>query len=76
MKPQFIYDKESEVLSIEVGKAKSVDSDVSGNLVIDYDKSGKVVRVNVYHFSFDAFRNGIKVLKQFANSSRARVVAR
>ena len=67
--PKIIYDKESKVLSIEVKKAKSVDSDISGNAVIDYDAEGGVVRINLYNFSFDGFRSGIKALKAFAQNS-------
>lgn len=63
------YDKESEVLSIEVGKAKSVDSDISGNIVIDYDKNGKVARVSFCEFNFDGFRAGLRTIKDFAKSS-------
>ena len=66
---KIIYDKESRVLSIEVKKAKSVDSDISGNAVIDYDAEGGVVRINLYNFSFDGFRSGIKSLKMFAQNS-------
>lgn len=55
-KQQIAYDKESKVLSIELRKGKSVDSDIHDNLVIDYDKAGKVVRVNLYGIDFSAFR--------------------
>ena len=53
--PKIQYDKKSKVLSIEVKRAKSVDSDVQGNMVVDYDKKGDVVRVNFYQFSFEDF---------------------
>ncbi|KKR61549.1 hypothetical protein A2643_04140 [Candidatus Nomurabacteria bacterium RIFCSPHIGHO2_01_FULL_39_220] len=62
------YDKESEVLSIEMKHGKSVDSDISGNVVIDYDKKGEVVRVNLYNFSFASFRENLKTLKSFTQS--------
>lgn len=69
--PKISYDKESQVMSIELARAKSVDSDIHGNVVIDYDKRGKAVRVNFYEFNFDAFRNGLKALKEFARHSEA-----
>ena len=47
---------------------KSVDSDISGNVVIDYDKKGEVVRVNLYNFSFASFRENLKTLKSFTQS--------
>lgn len=65
-KPKISYDKESEVLSLEVGKGKSVDSDISGNVVIDYDGKRDVVRVNVYNISFDDFKRSAHSIKQVA----------
>lgn len=69
--PKFQYDKESHVLSVVVKPGKSADSDIQGNVVIDYDKSGKIVRVNFYGFNFDNFRNNLKALKNFARESEA-----
>ncbi len=59
------YNKESKVLSIEMKRGKSVDSDISGNVVIDYDKKGEVMRVNLYNFSFASFHENIKTFKSF-----------
>ena len=66
--PKISYDKESSVLSIEMKRAKSIDSDLQGNVVIDYDKKGDVVRVNLYNFSFTEFRDNLKTLKNFAQN--------
>lgn len=63
--PKISYDKESQVLSIEVQKAKSVDSDIQRNIVVDYDKKGQIVRINFYNFNFDTFRNGFRTIKAF-----------
>ena len=68
--PQISYDKESEVLSIEIGNEKSVDSNVQGNVVIDYGKNDKVVRANLYKFNFDAFRKNIAALKHFSEAAK------
>lgn len=65
------YDKESKVLSIKMSEQKSVDSDISNNVVIDYDKNRNVVRVNFYDFGFEEFRSGIKAIRDFAQNSRA-----
>lgn len=64
--PKISYDKESKVMSIELKSAKSADSDIQRNVVIDYDKTGEVVRINFYDFSFDAFREGLKAIKDFS----------
>lgn len=70
------YDKESEVFSVEMKKAKSIDSDILGNVVIDYDKKGKVVRVNFYNFDFSAFKKNLEVIKNFARKFRAPLLVR
>lgn len=67
------YDKESGVFSMGFGKAKSVDSDVNGNVVIDYDKKGKIVRLDVYDFSFDDFEESKEIFKNFSKHSRVSV---
>jgi len=70
------YDKESRVFSVEVKKAKSVDSEIRDNVVIDYDGKGKVVRVNFYDFNFSAFRNDLKKLRSVANRYKAPLLVR
>ena len=62
------YDKNSQVLSLEIGKGKSVDSDLQDNVVLDYDKKGKIVRINLYAFSFDQFRSKRSVLKKLSRN--------
>ncbi len=63
---KIVYDKGGRVLSVEIGREKSVDSDMQGNVVLDYDKSGKIVRINLYDFSFDEFRSYRSALKRFS----------
>lgn len=69
--PKISYDKESRVLSIEVQKSRSVDSDIHGNVVIDYDKRGNIVRISFYHFDFSSFNNGQKAIRKFIGDYRA-----
>lgn len=68
------YDKESEVLSMDFIKSKSSDSDINGNVVIDYDKNGKIVRLNVYSFSFDDFRSVKENIQDFARQAKVPVL--
>lgn len=68
---KILYDKESSVLSLQIRKGKSADSDIQGNVVIDYNKQGKIIRINLYNFSFDSFRNNAKALKRFARNLSA-----
>ncbi len=74
--PKIFYDKENKVLSFEIKEAKSVDSDIQGNFVIDYDKNGEIVRVNIYSFNFDNFKNNLKDLKNFGKASDILVSAK
>ncbi len=69
-KLKILYDKESGVLSFKHSGAKSVDSDVSGNIVIDYDKKGDVVGVDFHDFNFNSFRIAEKGLKGFSKQAR------
>lgn len=69
-KMRISYDKESEVLSIEINRAKSADSDISNNVVVDYDERGEIVRINLYDINFNAFRVMKKPLEHFAHNSR------
>ncbi len=72
---KILYDKNSKVLSVEIVKGKSVNSDIQGNVVIDYDKKGRIVRFNLYDFDFGAFRETRHALKSFANRTGAALTA-
>ncbi|MDP3948553.1 MAG: DUF2283 domain-containing protein [bacterium] len=50
------YDKETKILSIRLSGEKSVDSDARGNVVVDYDKSGKVVNIEIMKINLEEFR--------------------
>ena len=74
--PKISYDRKSGVLSIEAKRGKSVDSDIQGNIVIDYDKKGDIIRFNLYGFDFDEFRDGVKAIEGFSQNSNLPVVVR
>ena len=57
-------------------KSKSSDSDINGNVVIDYDKNGKIVRLNVYSFSFDDFQEVRDDIKDFSRRVSAPVLVK
>lgn len=69
------YDKASGVFSMDFGEAKSSDSDVNGNVVIDYDKKGRIVRLNIYDFSFDDFKGNKEIVQDFAQHIKTSVSA-
>ncbi len=48
----FFYDKQSDSLYIELSEKPSFDSaEISDGLVVDYDKSGHVVGLDIEHAS-------------------------
>jgi len=51
-------------------------NDVRGNVVIDYDKQGEIVKVNFYNFSFDLFKEYKDQINPFVRSSGGRVAVR
>lgn len=59
------YDKEVEILSLRLSDKKSVDSDARGNVVIDYDKEGKVVNIEIMNISLEEFKKTDNYLTQF-----------
>lgn len=44
------YDPEVEILSIRLSDEQSVDSDLEGDLVIDYDKNRNIVNLEIMNF--------------------------
>ena len=69
-------DKAAKALSLSVSSAKSIDSDIRGNVVIDYDKNGAAVRVNVYDFDFRAFQKSKVAIGKFAKNRKTPVLVR
>lgn len=57
MSPNISFDKENGVLSFQLKKEISVDSDISDNVVVDYGKKGEIVRIDFYNFSFNDFKS-------------------
>jgi uncharacterized protein YuzE len=67
MRPIIKYDEEANILSIRFSKKKSVDSEVKGNVVIDYDENGEIVAIEIMKINLDEFlkaRRGIP-LKEY-----------
>lgn len=53
--PKIKYDSEAKILSIRLAPTASVDSDVKGNVVLDYDEHGNLVNVDIMKVSFSEF---------------------
>lgn len=50
------YNKQDKILSIKLSDEHSVDSDVRGNVVVDYDKKGMISNIDIMDFSLDEFK--------------------
>ena len=55
MKPQIKYDKNSKILSLSLSRKKSVDSEVKDNIVVDYDKNGEIVNIDIMKINLKEF---------------------
>jgi len=53
--PKIKYDQEAKILSIRLSPGQSVDSDVKGNVVLDYDGKGNLVNVDIMKVSLSEF---------------------
>jgi len=61
MTPKIKYDKDSNTVSIRVSAERSIDSDVNNNIVVDYDRNGQVVNIDIMKIGIDEFRKISKV---------------
>ena len=50
------YDTRSKILRIQLSKRKSVDSDWRDNIVMDYDKNGDIVNIDIMNISLGEFK--------------------
>ena len=53
--PKIQYDSEAKILSIRLSVGQSVDSEVKGNVVLDYDGKGNLVNVDIMKVSLSEF---------------------
>lgn len=63
--PKIKYNKEAQIMTIQISNKKSVDSDVQGNIVIDYDKEGKIVRIEMMNISLNEFKRNERSIRDF-----------
>lgn len=61
MKPQIKYDSKVNILRINFSKNNSVDSDIKGNVVIDYDRNGNIVNLEIMDIDLSEFSKIIPV---------------
>jgi len=70
--PKIQYNEEAKIVSIKVSSAKSVDSDVQGNVVVDYDVNGDVVNIDIMEVNVNDFEkiNNLTANRAFAHLAR------
>lgn len=67
--PKISFDKDSSILSIRLSSKKSVDSEIKGHIVFDYDKNGELVNVDIMEVSLDEFKH-ISAFRHLAQQVR------
>ena len=55
------YNPEVKILSIRFRRNKSVDSDIIDNAVLDYDKDGRLVNIDILEVNLEDFIKAEKV---------------
>ena len=66
--PKIQYHAKEKILSIRLSNKKSVDSDVQDNIVVDYDKDGNVVNLEVMPVSMNEFSQAKQYLAEVVRS--------
>lgn len=54
MMPFITYDQEVNILNIRLKKGKIADTDLQGNIIIDYDKKGNILNLEILDFNIEA----------------------
>ncbi|MDP3645685.1 MAG: DUF2283 domain-containing protein [bacterium] len=62
------YDKRARILSLRLSAKKSVDSEVEDTIVIDRDKDGSIVNVDIMDVGLDEFQRTRTHVSGFART--------
>ncbi len=54
--PKIAFDEETRIMSIRFSKKRSVDSDIQDNVVIDFDKDGNIVNLDILDIKLSDFK--------------------
>lgn len=55
------YDHEGKIMTLRFTSSTSVDSEIHGNVVLDYDSSGDLVKIDVMDFNLEELAIGDSV---------------
>ncbi|MBU4369643.1 DUF2283 domain-containing protein [Patescibacteria group bacterium] len=67
------YNKETKILGIRLSNKQSVDSDIRGNVVVDYDKEGKIVNLDIMSISLEEFSKTEDYFNRFLDRPKRKV---
>ena len=62
--PEIHYNPSVKILSIRFKKSKSVDSDIKDNVVLDYDKDGHLVNIDIMDVNIEDIVKSSKSIKK------------
>ena len=65
------YDQKAKILAFRLSQKKSVDSDVQENVVIDRDKDGNIVNIDIMSFGINEFKKVKSPLGRIAHITSA-----
>jgi len=61
------YNKKTGILSFRIGRGRSVDSDVQDTVVIDRDKQGRIVNVEIMDVGIEEFRKARSHIRKLSH---------
>jgi len=70
--PKIYYDQETGILTIKISNKKSVDSDAQKNIVVDYDKDGNIVNIEIMSVDLNEFEKKKSFLENFLIAEKVR----
>lgn len=64
--PKIEYDPEVQILKIRLQDGASVDSEIKDNIVLDYDKKGNLVKIEIMEVNLEELAAGSQSKKKLA----------
>ncbi len=60
------YDPGAKILTIRVQRGKSTDSEIQGNIVLDYNEKGELIKIDVMDVNLEDLVRGSVPVKKMA----------
>ncbi len=72
MFPKIKIDPKIKILSIKLSNRKSVDSEIKGNVVFDFDEKGEITKIEIMNFSLEDFGKKAEIFETLPNLTLVR----